>query len=62
MDTYAAHRTPQVREFAALLKITLRLIRRDGSTNISPDPKIVGVLKSDARQAWRRHYHQYAGA
>jgi hypothetical protein len=33
MDTHAAHRTPQVKEFASLLKVTLTFIRRDAPTN-----------------------------
>jgi hypothetical protein len=62
LDTYAAHRSAEVREVAALWGIDLVFIPPGCTDRLQPlDRKVFGVLKSYARQQWPRHYHATFG-
>jgi hypothetical protein len=63
LDTYAAHRSADVRAVATLYEIELVFIPPGCTDRLQPlDRKVFGALKSFARQQWRRHYHETFGA
>jgi hypothetical protein len=63
LDTYAAHRSADVRSVAALYGIELVFIPPGCTDRLQPlDRKVFGALKSFARQQWRRRYHKTFGA
>jgi hypothetical protein len=63
LDAYAAHRSREVREVARLWEIQLVFIPPVCTDKLQPlDRRVFGVLKSYARQLWRKQYHESGGA
>jgi hypothetical protein len=63
LDAYAAHRSREVREIARLWEIQLVFIPPGCTDKLQPlDRRVFGVLKSYARQLWRKQHHESGGA
>jgi hypothetical protein len=63
LDTYSAHRAQDVRAVAQAYEIDLVFIPPGCTDRLQPlDRRVFGVLKSFARQLWRRRYHETEGA
>jgi hypothetical protein len=63
LDAYAAHRSPEVPEIARMWEIELGFIPSGCTDKLQPlNRHIFGVLKSCARQLWRKQYHTSGGA
>jgi hypothetical protein len=62
LDTYAAHRSANVREAAKNLQIDLIFIPPGCTDRLQPlDRRVFGALKGYARRIWREHYHKTFG-
>ena len=63
LDTDSAHRAHDGREGAQADEINRVFIPPGGTDRLQPlDRRVVGVVKSFARQLWRRRYHETEGA
>jgi hypothetical protein len=63
LDAYAAHRSREVREIAETWEIQLVFIPPGCTNRLQPlDRRVFGVLKSHARQLWRKQYRVSGGA
>jgi hypothetical protein len=62
LDTYSAHRSEIVKEYARGLNIRLLFIPPGCTDRMQPlDRRIFGILKAHARRMWRKHYHETNG-
>jgi hypothetical protein len=63
LDAYPAHRSREVREITRLWEIQLVFIPPDCTDKLQPlDRRVFGILKSPARQLWRKQYKASGGA
>jgi hypothetical protein len=63
LDAYAAHRCSEVQEIARVWEIQLVFIPPGCTDKLQPlDRRVFGVLKSYARQLWRKQYKASGGA
>jgi hypothetical protein len=63
LDAYAAHRSREVQEIARVWEIQLVFIPPGRTDKLQPlDRRVFGVLKSHARQLWRKQYKASGGA
>jgi transposase len=59
LDSYSAHRSEIVKEYARGLKIKLLFIPPRCTDRLQPlERRIFGILKTHARRMWRKHYHE----